>query len=340
MDDSFGSDIPSNPASMVDEALGPDIPPKLNKNPKFKGPPVSAHLIQHRIRHSGQAQSPSPLEGGKRFDHQHQHKTNQHNETSNKLQASINANDRKQRKGNSSLLSVKACLGPTGLLGKFPDSSCLNCNGGDGTSELNHAPRDYMASALIHVGKPCRPLAPHRQAYGLQQASSQSRCLQGLSLPLCGEHAGNQAACIPNSRALTFDVHMGLHPTSPMPDVTHTKRYNFQYAVGIFKDMGHQQWVASAARPHQVHTSPRIQAMLPTNGIWHASPSLPCLCATRVCDMDQAHPGSLTVAETVSRRVNGTPKASQKANQDYSIVEAFFVSSSGRGYRNSTCCGF
>ena len=139
----------------------------------------------------------------------------------------------RHRTGNSSLLSVMACRGPTGLLDLLPDSRGLNFNEGDGTSEFTLAPRDYMASALIHVGGPCRPLAPHRQVHGLQHASPQLRRRQFLSLPTCGKHACTQAACFPNSRAPTFDVHKGLQLTSPMSDFLPAMRFTFKYAVGL-----------------------------------------------------------------------------------------------------------
>ena len=201
-------------------------------NKQIKGPPsLRADLIQHRIglkgHGLGKTQRPTtstwawrrvdawvPLEGGERFQLQHQHRTNKQNKASNTSQANINANARTQRTGNSSLLSVMACRGPTGLLDLLPDSSGLNFNEGDGTSKISLAPRNYTASSVVHVGKPCRPPAPHRLVYGLQHASSQLRRRQGLSLPFCGEHACTQAACFPNSRALTFDVHTGLQLTS------------------------------------------------------------------------------------------------------------------------------
>ena len=170
------------------------------------------------------------------------------------------------------------------------------------------------------MGEPCHPPAPSQQDNGLQHASSPLRRRQGLTLPMCTEHVSTQGACFPNSRAPTFDGHKGLQLTSPTSDVIPYPRFTFKYAVGQCMDMGRQHRVAIAAHSHQVPTSPNIQAMIPTNGIWLAMPAQPCLCATRACDTDQAHIGSLTVVEIVSRRANGTPKANQKALSDYSVV--------------------
>ena len=155
---------------------------------------MRAYLIQHRIGLTGhglgKTQRPTtstwtwrrvdawvPLEGGERFQLQHQHRTNKRNKTSNTLQANINANARTHRTGNSSLLSVMACRGPTGLLDLFPDSSGLNFNEGDGTSEFTLAPRDYMAPSMIHVGRPCRHPASHQQGNGYLHRHTTNRMI-------------------------------------------------------------------------------------------------------------------------------------------------------------------
>ena len=88
--------------------------------------------------------------------------------------------------------------------------------------------------------------------------------------------------------------------------------------------MCYQHRTAITVCPNLVPTLPRIQAMIPTNGIWQALPTQPCHRAMRDCGSNQANSGRLDVADTVRRRANGTPKANQKANdQIYYVAKAF-----------------
>ena len=155
--------------------------------------------------------------------------------------------------------------------------------------------------------------------HGLQQTLISHHRLQVPTLPLRDTTA--------SARAAWFVIFKGLQLTMSTSDALPTTwRNSSAKTVGHTEDMGHQDCVAPHCR-NQVLPLPRIQAMTRTTRVWHALPAQPSLRAMKARAMNQAHVGSLAVADTVRRRANGTPKANQSA---FRIVRVKFGNSSKR----------